>query len=55
MMNCGKPVGAVKDVIADEMNRFRAFLGRKIEKCSKQAETLPEGIFLIQIESPETP
>jgi len=44
MMNCGKPVGAVKDVIADEMNRFRAFLGRKIEKCSKQAETLPEEV-----------
>ena len=43
MMNCGKPVGAVKEVIADEMDRFRAFLGRKIEKCSKQVETLPEG------------
>ena len=55
MMNCGKPVGAVKDVIADEMNRFRTFLGRKIEKCSKQAETLPEGNFPALIENPQTP
>ena len=54
MMNCGKPVGAVKDVIADEMNRFRAFLGRKIEKCSKQAETLPEGNLRTTVKSANT-
>ena len=45
MMNCGKPVGAVKDVIGDEVNHFKAFLGGKIEKCSKKTETLPEGKF----------
>ena len=45
MMNCGKPVGAVKDVIGDEVNHFKAFLSKKIEKCSKKTETLPEGKF----------
>ena len=45
MMDCGKPVGAVKDVIGDEVNHFRAFLSKKIEKCSKATDTLPAGNF----------
>ena len=44
-MDCGKPVGAVKDVIGDEVNHFRAFLSKKIEKCSKATDTLPAGNF----------